>query len=67
MDNMKLTWCNKRSDCYLLIHVVRYRNEATDVIKFKGSFCNRVDGYVYETKNYKMSLTRFRQLELLKD
>lgn len=61
---MFLVWCKDRADVVLQVIKVHYKNLEKDTIKFKGTLFNRKNpNIVYETKNYKMSLTKFRQLE----
>lgn len=60
---MEYVWCKDRADIKLTVHKIHYKSEEKDLIKFKGSLSYRTDGHVLETKNYKMSLTKFRRLE----
>jgi len=59
---MFLVWCKDRADTRLEVHKIYYKSEEKDVIKFRGSISYPC-GHVLETKNYTMSLTRFKQLQ----
>jgi hypothetical protein len=63
---MKLVWCKDRADVILTVHKVHYKSIEKDVIKFKGTLSHRrIPNCDYETKNFKMSLTRFKQLQIV--
>lgn len=73
----KRSWCpyapknNKEDDMKILTHdytdigfigvKVRYKDER--YVKFKGTLVNKNNGLVYETKNYKMDLDKWKRLE----
>lgn len=53
---MKVTIPN--SSLYLIIHKVHYKNDK--YVKFKASLVSKYSQYVYECKNYKVNLDKFK-------
>jgi hypothetical protein len=55
---------NKRSyktlNGVLIMTVIKIHHENEDVVKFKGILSNKINGIIYETKNYELPKERIK-------